>query len=128
MDISIDREMDIKDSVKIINLVENGLYSGYTSSVIFSNTYYIQRKLIGHDMAINFLKNLRLLLTVLNVDDLIIKKALESDFKDFEDAIQYYTAIENNMDCIITRNIDDYKKSMIPVYTPTELLKRVQVN
>jgi len=128
LDISIDREMDIKDSVKIINLVENGLYSGYTSSVIFSNTYYIQRKLIGHDMAINFLKNLRLLLTVLNVDDLIIKKALESDFKDFEDAIQYYTAIENNMDCIITRNIDDYKKSMIPVYTPTELLKRVQVN
>jgi predicted nucleic acid-binding protein len=63
------------------------------------------------------------LLTVLNVDGLIIRKALESEFKDFEDAVQYYTAIENNMDCIITRNVDDYKKSIIPVYTPTELLK-----
>jgi len=123
LDISIERETNIKDSVKIINFIENDLYSGYTSSIIFTNTYYIQRKLINHNVAINFLKNLRLLLTVLNVDDLIIKKALESEFNDFEDAVQYYTAIENNMDCIITRNTKDYKKSTIPVYTPTELLK-----
>ncbi|MCL1932033.1 MAG: PIN domain-containing protein [Treponema sp.] len=123
LDISIKRELDIKDSVKLINLVENGLYKGYTSTIIFSNTYYIQRKLTGHEVSISFLKNLRLLLTVLNVDDSIIHKALESDFNDFEDAIQYFTAIENTMDCIITRNVNDYKKSIIPVYTPTELLQ-----
>jgi hypothetical protein len=76
---------------------------------------------------LTLLKNLRLLLTVLNVDDSIIHKALESDFNDFEDAIQYFTAIENSMDCIITRNVDDYKKSIIPVYTPTELIKQVKI-
>ena len=123
LDISIAREMDIKDSVKLINLVEMGLYKGYTSSVIFTNIHYIQSKLIGREVSINFLKKLRLLLSVLNVDDLIIHKALESEFGDFEDAIQYFTAMENNIDCIITRNIKDYKKSVIPVYTPTELLK-----
>jgi len=126
LDISIKRELDIKDSVKLINLVENGLFKGYTSTIIFSNIYYIQRKLIGREVSINFLKNLRLLLTVLNVDDSIIHKALESDFNDFEDAIQYFTAIENSMDCIITRNVNDYKKSTIPVYTPTELLKQIE--
>ena len=123
LDISIDRKTDIKDSVKLINLVEEGFYKGYTSSIIFSNTYYVQRKLTGHEVSINFLKNLRLLLTVLNVDDSIIQKALESGFKDFEDAIQYFTAIENKMDCIVTRNAEDYKKSTIPIYSPTELLK-----
>ena len=127
LDISIKRELDIKDSVKLIDLVENGLFKGYTSTIIFSNIYYIQRKLIGHEVSINFLKNLRLLVTVLNVDDSIIHKALESDFNDFEDAIQYFTAIENSMDCIITRNVDDYKKSIIPVYTPTELIKQVKI-
>ena len=127
LDISIKRELDINDSVKLINLVENGLVKGYTSTIIFSNVYYIQRKLIGHEVSINFLKNLRLLLTVLNVDDSIIHKALESDFNDFEDAIQYFTAIENTMDCIITRNVNDYKKSIIPVYTPTELLKQLEI-
>jgi hypothetical protein len=125
LDVSIKRELDIKDSVKLINLVENGLFKGYTSTIIFSNTYYIQRKLIGHKVSINFLKNLRLLVTVLNVDDSIIHKALESDFNDFEDAIQYFTAIEINMDCLITRNAGDYKKSIIPIYTPTELLKQI---
>ena len=123
LDISIAREMDIKDSVKLINLVEMGLYKGYTSSVIFTNIHYIQSRLIGREVSINFLKKLRLLLSVLNVDDLIIHKALESEFGDFEDAIQYFTAMENNIDYIITRNIKDYKKSVIPVYTPTELLK-----
>jgi len=123
LDISITRDIDIKDSVKIMNYVEDGLYKGYTSSIIFSNTYYVQRKLIGHEISINFLKKLRLLLTVLNVDDQIIQLALESGFNDFEDAIQYFTAKRNDIDCIITRNVNDYKNSLIPVYTPSELLK-----
>ena len=106
-----------------MNYVEDGLYKGYTSSIIFSNTYYVQRKLIGHEISINFLKKLRLLLTVLNVDDQIIQLALESGFNDFEDAIQYFAAKRNDIDCIITRNVNDYKKSLIPVYTPSELLK-----
>jgi hypothetical protein len=66
---------------------------------------------------------IRLLLTVLNVDDKIIQKALESGFSDFEDAAQYYTAVENKMDYIITRNTDGYKKSVIKVYTPSQYLK-----
>ncbi|MDR1830857.1 MAG: PIN domain-containing protein, partial [Candidatus Fibromonas sp.] len=123
LDISIKRELDIKDSVVLLNLVEAGLFKGYTSSVIFTNTYYIQRKLVGHEISINFLKKLRLLLTVLNIGDLIIQKALESEFKDFEDAVQYFAAIENKMDCIITRNVEDYKNSTVPIYTPKEFLK-----
>jgi len=83
LDVSIAREININDSVKMLNLVEEGVCKGYTSTIIFSNTYYVQRKLIGHDISINFLKRLRLLLTVLNVDDLIIQKALESEFRDF---------------------------------------------
>jgi predicted nucleic acid-binding protein len=127
LDISIKRdeslENDIHEAIKLINLVEAGEYKGYTSTVVFTNTYYIQRKLKDHITAINFLKKLRLLLTVLNVDDKIIQKALESGFNDFEDAVQYYTAVENRMDYIITRNIDDYKKSTIKVYTPSQYLK-----
>jgi predicted nucleic acid-binding protein len=126
LDISIDRGLNINDSVKLINLVEENVYKGYTSSVIFTNTYYIQRKLIGHEVSIKFLRNLRLLLTVLSVGDSIIQNALESEFSDFEDAIQYYTALENKMDYIITRNVGDYKKSILPVYSPTELLEIIK--
>jgi predicted nucleic acid-binding protein len=127
LDIAIERDQSlhnaVNDAIKLINLVETGEYKGYTSSVVFTNTYYIQKKLKDHKTAINFLKKLRLLLTVLNVDDLIIQKALESEFSDFEDAVQYYTAVENKIDYILTRNTEDYKKSTIKVYTPSEYLK-----
>jgi predicted nucleic acid-binding protein len=127
LDISIDRENDIQDSVKLINLVEEGEFQGYTSSVIFTNTYYIQKKLKDHDTSINFLKKLRLVLIVLNVDDIIIQKALESGWNDFEDAVQYFTAVQNKVKYIITRNVEDYKKSILPVCTPTEFLKIMEI-
>ena len=127
LDISIQRnellKNDVNEAIKLINLVEADEYKGYTSTVIFTNTYYIQKKLKDHNTSINFLKKLRLILTILNVDDKIIQKALESGFSDFEDAVQYFTAVENKMDYIITRNIEDYKKSTIKVYTPSQYLK-----
>jgi predicted nucleic acid-binding protein len=127
LDISIKRENNIKDSIKLVNLAEEGEYRGYTSSVIFTNTYYIQKKLKDHETSINFLKKLRLILTILNVNDIIIQKALESGWNDFEDSVQYFTAIQNKIDYIITRNAEDYKKSIIPVYTPTEFLKMIEI-
>ena len=51
------------------------------------------------------------------MDDKIIDLALDSDFNDFEDAIQYYSAIENGIDLIVTRNLKDFKSSKIPVLT-----------
>jgi hypothetical protein len=127
LDISLKRDESLKndtnDTIKLINLVESGEYKGYTSTVVFTNTYYIQKKLKDRHTAINFLKKLRLILAVLNVDDKIIQKALESGFSDFEDAVQYYTAVDNKMYFIITRNTSDYKKSSIKVYTPSQYLK-----
>jgi predicted nucleic acid-binding protein len=127
LDISIKRDNDIKDSIKLVNLAEEGEYRGYTSSVILTNTYYIQKKLKDHETSINFLKKLRLIITILNIDDLIIQKALESGWNDFEDSVQYFTAVQNKIDYIITRNTDDYKKSIIPIYTPTEFLKMIEI-
>jgi predicted nucleic acid-binding protein len=127
LDISIRRgellKNDVNDAIKLINLVEVNEYKGYTSTVVFTNTYYIQKKLKNHKTSINFLKKLRLILIVLNVDDKIIQKALESGFNDFEDAVQYFTAVENKMDYIITRNVEDYKESTIKVCTPSQYLK-----
>jgi len=122
LDISTGREPFFADSAKLLSLVEKGEYKGFASSLSFSNIYYIHRKFTDHTVAVNFLKKLRLLVTVLNVNDAVIQKALESGFKDFEDAVQYYACLQNKIDFIITRNIDDYKKSDISVYTPSEFL------
>jgi predicted nucleic acid-binding protein len=64
------------------------------------------------------------LVEVLPLDDKVLELALVSDFKDFEDAIQYHTALENDIDIIITRNKKDFKNSKIPVLTAKEYLKK----
>ena len=90
----------------------------YTTPLILANTFYILRKQLGNDSAKNALRKLRILLHVIDSTESVIDKALNSDFSDFEDAIQYYTALEYQIPVILTRNIRDYKKAAVIVQTP----------
>lgn len=92
------------------------------SSLTFANTFYLITKELNAQKAKEILRNFKLLVTVLPMDDKIIDLSLNSNFKDFEDAIQYYTAVENKLDIIITRNLKDFKLSKIPVMTATDYL------
>ena len=62
------------------------------------------------------------MLHIVDSSENIIDKALNSDFTDFEDAIQYYTALEHDFKIILTRNVRDYNKSSVIVQTPEEFL------
>ena len=92
------------------------------SSLTFANTYYLLSKELAPAKAKEILRKFKLLVKVLPMDDKIIDLALNSDFKDFEDAIQYFTAIENKLGMVITRNLKDFKLSKIPVVTAAQYL------
>ncbi|MCL6613560.1 MAG: PIN domain-containing protein [Firmicutes bacterium] len=110
-------------AVRLFSLIETGEIKGHVSPLIFANLYYLLRKLkSGHEARI-ILTQLKLLLTVLPINERIIELALHSNFNDFEDAIQYYTAIENNISILITRNKSDYKHTEITVCDADEYLK-----
>ncbi len=99
----------------------------YTTPLIIANTFYILRKQLGNESAKNVLRKLRILLHIIDSTESIIDKALNSDFSDFEDAIQYYTALEYGIPVILTRNIRDYKKASIVVQTPESYLVTKQL-
>ena len=94
----------------------------YTSPLVLANTFYILRKQLGNNEARNALRKLRILLHVVDSSESIIDKALNSDFTDFEDAIQYYTALEHEITVILTRNLRDYKNASVIVQTPEAFL------
>ena len=94
------------------------------SSLCFGNLNYILSKHKSAVEARKILSRLKVLVTILPVDDKIIELALNSDFKDFEDAIQYYCAIENGINILITRNLKDFKPVRIPVLTAEEFVKQ----
>lgn len=95
----------------------------YVSAQSFANIHYILTKQKSADETRKILARLRMLVRILAVDDKIIDLALNSDFKDFEDAIQYYCSLENGIRVLLTRNLKDYKKADIPVMTAETFIK-----
>jgi len=94
------------------------------SSLCFGNLNYILSKQKSTTEARKILARFKVLVEVVPVDDKVIELALNSDFKDFEDAVQYYCAIENGIKVIITRNLKDFKHAKIPVLTAEEFVKQ----
>ena len=92
------------------------------SSLTFANTYYLLSKELDTEKVKEILRKFKLLVKVLPMDDKIIDLSLNSGFKDFEDAIQYFTALESKFEIIITRNLKDFKLSKIPVMTANDYL------
>ena len=123
VDFLTDRKPFSLESAKIFSLIDQKKIKGCVSSLSFSNLYYVLRKFGTHKKVISSLQDLSELVDILKVDSDIVKSALTSDFKDFEDSIQYFAAQEHKkIDCIITRNIKDYKDSSLPVMTPETFL------
>lgn len=83
---------------------------------------YLLSRVTNKETAKQVLLKIKPLITILPLNDKIIQLALASDFKDFEDAIQYYTALENNITTLITRDLKDFKKASIKVMSSEEYL------
>jgi predicted nucleic acid-binding protein len=93
----------------------------YVAAVSYNNIYYILRQSSTHTATIKILSELQEWTETVDVSKEVIKNALKSEFKDFEDAIHYNCAKDlNKIDCIITRDSKDFKKSELPVLTPKE--------
>jgi predicted nucleic acid-binding protein len=92
------------------------------SSLCIADLHYILSRQNPESEVRKILRKFRILVQVLPLDEKIIDLALNSEFKDFEDAIQYFTALENDQDAIISRNTRDYKKSRITVMTAGEFI------
>ena len=129
-DVIIDYITDRKpfsDNAEIIfGLIENRKIKGHTSALCFSNLYYLINQQLSRKMTLSILKDLAGLLNILKVDEDAVLLALDSDFRDFEDALQYYTASDyKRIDLIVTRNVRDYRHSHLPVMTPDTLIKSI---
>ena len=122
LDLLQQRKAFFADASRLFTLIEKGIFRGFVSPLTFANLYYILRKDKGAKVARDALLRLRMLLKILPTGEKTIELALSSEFSDFEDAIQYYSAIEGNLDCLITRNKKDFKSADIPVYDPREFL------
>ncbi len=97
------------------------------SALCLADSNYILSRHLPSAEVRPILRKFKVLVNVLPLDDKITDLALNSDFHDFEDAIQYYTAIVNEQDLIITRNQADFKESKLPVMNAGEFLAAFKI-
>jgi len=126
LDVFAKRDPFYFHSARLLTQVEKKRIKGYTSPIVFANLHYILRKLTSKDYAWQSLRKLRIIVQVCSVGEKHIDQALNSEFSDFEDAIQYYAASSGKVNYIITRNKEDYRHSLIAVYTPEEYLAIIE--
>ena len=124
LDFFFDRQPFSEYAAKVFSLCEIKSIQGFVTPVICSNAYYLLRRTAKHEKVIEKLNQLLTIVDVLMIDKDVIVQALSSKFKDFEDALQNYAAVNaGNVDAILTRNVKDFKNSEIGVLTPEDYLK-----
>ncbi len=123
IDFLADRQPFSLHAAKLFDLTIDRKVRIYISAVSYNNIYYILRQSLTNNATIKLLEELVEMTEITDVTKLIIKQSLKTDFKDYEDAIQYYCALSiPKIDFIVTRDTKDFKKSTLPVLTPVEAI------
>jgi predicted nucleic acid-binding protein len=125
LDFYFDRKPFSDHTTQVLGLCETNKVNGFMTPVIYSNVYYLLRQTAKHEKVIDNLKLLISITNVLSMDKEVVLNALNSEFKDFEDGLQYFAALSAaaEINVILTRNTKDYKKSKISVLTPESYIK-----
>ena len=123
IDLLGNRDPFFEPIAKIVSLADKGKLTIVVSPISFATVNYILTKYENAKTAIEKLRKFNVLAEVCNLDETIIEKGFNSNFKDFEDALQYYSALAAQCEIIISRNGKDFKQSSLPVMTAEEYLK-----
>ena len=127
LDILLKRKEFVYSS-KVLEYIKKGLVQGFTSPIIFTNTFFLIAKTRNKNLAWKALRKLRLLFKLTKVTDKIVDQALASGFRDFEDTLQYYSAIDSKVKYLVTKNKKDYLGEEVVIISPYELLAIMEKN
>ena len=129
IDFFTDREPHANPASELFELNEQGNVKLYLSAVSINNIYYIVRRFLGHKRTLEVIETLTEMTEIVGTTKKEIIQALKNNFTDYEDSIQYSSALTiKGLDLIITRNIKDYRNSSIAVMTPLNFLKMKEKN
>jgi len=123
LDVVAQRDVFYEPAAEILDLGYEKKLDLYTTAVVLANVFYVIRKKYGMEKSREQIKKLRLIMKILPVTEKTVDEVLNSRIGDFEDGLQYFSAKENKIPVILTRNIKDYKEKDVVVHTAEEYIK-----
>jgi PIN domain. len=109
-------------AARLFTLADEGNVQIFISALSLANIHYLLTKKKSMEEARQILRKFNVLVNITPLNEKIIDLALNSEFTDFEDAIQYFSALQNDVEALLTRNLKDYKKAQIPVLTAQDFI------
>ena len=126
LDVLLDRKPFSDHASYLMSKVERSEINGFLCATTVTTIHYLLSKYLNKEKAIGSINSIVALFEIASVNRLVIENALESKFADFEDSVLHESARHAGVEYIITRNIKDFKKSIIPAYTSTEFLSMLE--
>lgn len=109
-------------AARLFTLADEGKVQIFISALSLANIHYLISKQQSESQAKQILRKFKVLVRITPLTEKIIDLALNSEFEDFEDAIQYFSALQNDIEILLTRNLKDYKKAQISVLTAQDFI------
>ena len=125
LDILLKNQDFYQESQQLLNLADNPKVDFFISASSITDIFYIvKKKLNDAEKTKDYLRLLLELVSVAGIDETCIKNALNSSWKDFEDAVQHEASIQIQADFLITRNIKDFQTQFVEIITPADFLRK----
>jgi len=121
LDVLLNRKPFVELSANLVSSVENKTIEGYLCATTITTLDYLISKSRNRETAKIEIQKLLTLFQIADVNSTVLSMAINSGFTDFEDAVQYFSGKCSNVDGLVSRNTKDYKKAILPIYTPDEL-------
>jgi predicted nucleic acid-binding protein len=128
LDVLLNREPFVDLSANIVSFVENKNIEGYLCATTITTLDYLISKQTNRNTARIEIQKLLNIFEISEVNAKVLDMSLKSGFRDFEDAVQYYSGECCGVNGLVTRNAKDYKQAKLPIYTPDELYGIISIS
>ena len=120
LDVILRREGFYGPAAEVWADCETGKVQGYVSAISLNNMHYVMRKFAAPDAALEYVRLVLHVFSVVPLDEAVLRLAVDLPQKDFEDAIQLFSAVRVKADCIVTRDRAHFPESYMPIVSPGE--------
>lgn len=126
LDVLARREPHLAAAAELWSAAETGRIRGLVSADSFSTLYYLVRRASNPRTALRSVQLLRDVFEIVPLDSQVVHQAIDSPLGDFEDAIQYHSALRGKADCIVTRDLKYFRNAELPVMAPDAFLRSLE--
>lgn len=121
LDLVLQRDDHFEFAQNLFGQYQLGKCVLYTSSIVLANMHFIIRKLHDITIANSSILFVNKHFKIIDANNEDIENSIQSKFSDFEDGVQYFSALRSKkIDALVTRNVKDYKHALLPVFTPKQ--------